>query len=136
MVARAAVRTLICSCLDGRPPGVAGVALALALVPRICWLVILVCMGVPLGVLPAALGPATLVPAAPAVAAGMSASGTTAAAASTGTKRLMNELRMIRSLRRSQQLPTTMRHSDRQSGHLIPVGVGFCAAVSVRRWIG
>src|ERR1700753_4313149 len=110
MVARAAVRTLICSCLDGRPPGVAGVALALASVARSGWLVILVCRGVPPGVLPAAFGPAVLVPAAPAVAAGMSASGTTAAAASTGTKRLMNnELRMIRSLRRSQQFPTTMR---------------------------
>src|ERR1700760_1761656 len=97
MVFRAAVSTLIWSCLDGRVPGLlgtAGVALALLEVPRIWRLVILACMGVPLGVLPAAAGPATL-----AEAAGRNASGTAAATASSGTKRLMNELRIIRSLR-------------------------------------
>src|ERR1700753_900383 len=97
MVFRAAVSTLIWSCLDGRVLGLlgaAGVALELLEVPRIWWLVILACMGVPVGVLPAAGGPSTL-----AEAAGRSASGTAATTASSGTKRLMNELRMIRSLR-------------------------------------
>src|ERR1700743_2740868 len=91
MVFSPAVSTLICSCLDGSPLGVAGVALGLLVVPRIWWLVILACMGVLLGA-PVLVAPAL---------AGTKASGTAASgtAASRGAKRLMNELRMIGSLR-------------------------------------
>jgi hypothetical protein len=89
MVFSAAVRTLIWSCLDGRPLGAAGAAgLVLVLVPGIWRLVIRVCIGVPAGARPAAARPA----AAPALADGSKAIGT--AASSSGANRLANELRM------------------------------------------